>query len=196
MGERRLIRRSEQYLRDSVPVLHARGRKRAGGFTLIELLVTMSVAAMLAAIAIPSFKTMAQGQRRVAEVNELVLALNYARSEAVKQDSTAGVSVTANGSWQGGWSVCCTSSGATVTSVAALDPRTQLTAAVGMATPAAVTFSGNGAQVTAPGTVLFTFCDDRGPSAATAVEVAPQGKIQTGGLPGYRVDQTTGLVCP
>jgi len=59
-----------------------------------------------------------------------------------------------------------------------------------------VTFSGNGAQISAPGTVLFTFCDDRGASAATAVEVNPQGKIQTGGKLGTRVDQTTALVCP
>ena len=47
----------------------------------------------MAAIAIPGFTSMAQGERRVAEVNDLVLALNYARSEAVKQDSTAGVNV-------------------------------------------------------------------------------------------------------
>ena len=192
MGEQRLIRQSERYIRDGVPNLCARHRKCAGGFTLIELLVAMSVAAMLAAIAIPSFKTMAQGQRRVAEVNDLVLALNYARSEAIKQDSTAGVSVTASGSWQGGWSVCCTSTGATVTTVSALDSRTTLTASAGLA----VTFSGNGAQISAPGTVLFTFCDDRGASAATAVEVNPQGKIQTGGKLGTRVDQTTALVCP
>jgi prepilin-type N-terminal cleavage/methylation domain-containing protein len=198
MSGRQLMRRGRQwYFRAGVPAdLRAHSRKRAGGFTLIELLVTMSVAAMLAAIAIPGFTSMAQGERRVAEVNDLVLALNYARSEAVKQDSTAGVNVIANGSWDGGWSVCCTSTGATVTSISTLDSRTQLTASIGGVTPVAVSFSGNGAQLAPLGTVLFTFCDSRGPSAATAVEVSPQGKIQTGALPGFRVDQTTPLVCP
>ena len=198
MSGRQLMRRGMQwYFRAGVPAdLCAHFRKRAGGFTLIELLVTMSVAAMLAAIAIPGFTSMAQGERRVAEVNDLVLALNYARSEAVKQDSTAGVNVIANGSWNGGWSVCCTSTGATVTSISTLDSRTTLTATIGVVTPVAVSFSGNGAQLAPLGTVLFTFCDARGPSAATAVEVSPQGKIQTGALPGFRVDQVTPLVCP
>jgi prepilin-type N-terminal cleavage/methylation domain-containing protein len=184
MSGRQLMRRGRQwYFRAGVPAdLRAHSRKRAGGFTLIELLVTMSVAAMLAAIAIPGFTSMAQGERRVAEVNDLVLALNYARSEAVKQDSTAGVNVIATG--------------ATVTSISTLDSRTQLTASIGGVTPVAVSFSGNGAQLAPLGTVLFTFCDSRGPSAATAVEVSPQGKIQTGALPGFRVDQTTPLVCP
>ena len=92
--------------------------------------------------------------------------------------------------------MCCTSTGATVTSITPLDSRTTLTASIGGVTPVAVTFSGNGVQLAPLGTVLFTFCDSRGPSAATAVEVSPQGKIQTGGLPGFRVDQATPLVCP
>jgi prepilin-type N-terminal cleavage/methylation domain-containing protein len=198
MGGRQLMRRGRQwYFRAGVPAdLRAQARKRAGGFTLIELMVTMSVAALLAAIAIPGFTSMAQGERRVAEVNDLVLALNYARSEAVKQDSTTGVNVIANGTWNGGWSVCCTSTGATVTAISSLDSRTTLTASIGGVSPVAVTFSGNGAQLAPLGAVLFTFCDSRGPSAATAVEVSPQGKIQTAGLPGYRVDQVTPLVCP
>jgi prepilin-type N-terminal cleavage/methylation domain-containing protein len=91
------------------------------GFTVIELAVTMSVAAILVGIAVPGFVSMGQSQRRVAEVSDLVVALNYARSEAVKQNTSTGVSVTANGSWGNGWTVCCTLSGTQVSGYA-IDP--------------------------------------------------------------------------
>ncbi len=90
---------------------------------MIELVVTMSVVGILAAIAVPSFVAIAQGERRLGEVNDLVLALNYARSEAVKQNTSTGVNVIANGGWGGGWSVCCTSPGATIDPLPALDSR-------------------------------------------------------------------------
>jgi prepilin-type N-terminal cleavage/methylation domain-containing protein len=166
------------------------------GFTMIELIVTMSVVAILAAVAVPSFVTIAQGQRRVAEVNDLVLSLNYARSEAVKQDSSTGVTVTANGSWAGGWRVCCTSSGATVDTLPAIDSRSSLTATLAGTAPLAVSFQSNGAQLLSSGTVLFTFCDSRGAASASAVEVNPLGHIQSGSRAGFRVDQNTALVCP
>jgi type IV fimbrial biogenesis protein FimT len=170
--------------------------KRKRGFTMIELIVTMSVASILAAIAIPSFVAISQGERRIAEVNDMVLALNYARSEAVKQNSPTGVSVTANGSWAGGWNVCCTSTGTSVNTLPAIDSRSTLTANLAGAAPVAVTFDSNGAQLPSTGTVLFTFCDSRGAASATAVEVNPRGHIQSGGKAGFRVDQATALACP
>jgi type IV fimbrial biogenesis protein FimT len=170
--------------------------KTKRGFTMIELIVTMSVAAILAAIAVPSFVAISQGERRIAEVNDMVLALNYARSEAVKQNSPTGVSVTANGSWAGGWNVCCTSTGASVNTLPAIDPRSSLTATLAGTTPVTVTFDSSGAQVPSSGTLIFTFCDSRGAASATAVEINPRGHIQSGGKSGFRVDQATALVCP
>ena len=170
--------------------------RKLRGFTMIELIVTVSVAAILAAIAVPSFVAMAQNQRRVAEVMDLVQALNNARSEATKQNSVAGVSVTANGSWGNGYSVCCTSANASVETIAPIDSRSTLTADLAGTAPASVTFASNGAQTQSTGTVVFTFCDRRGSTAATAVEVNPLGHIQTGFKAGFRVDQTTALVCP
>jgi type IV fimbrial biogenesis protein FimT len=166
------------------------------GFTMIELIVTMSVAAILAAIAVPSFVAISQGERRIAEVNDMVLALNYARSESVKQNSPAGVSVFANGTWGGGWNVCCTSTGASVNTLPAIDSRSTLTANLAGTSPVTVTFDSSGALVPSSGTLIFTFCDPRGAASATAVEVNPRGHIQTGGKAGFRVDQTSALVCP
>ena len=171
-------------------------KTKRGGFTMIELIVTMSVASILAAIAIPSFVAISQGERRIAEVNDMVLALNYARSEAVKQNSPTGVSVTANGSWAGGWNVCCSRTGTSVNTLPAIDSRSTLSASLAGTAPVAVTFDSSGAQLPSTGTVLFTFCDSRGAASATAVEVNPRGHIQSGGKAGFRVDQVTALACP
>jgi len=171
-------------------------KTKRGGFTMIELIVTMSVVAILTAIAIPSFVAISQGERRIAEVNDMVLALNYARSEAVKQNSPTGVSVTANGSWAGGWNVCCSSTGTPVNTLPAIDSRSTLSANLARTAPVAVTFDSSGAQLPSTGTVLFTFCDSRGAASATAVEVNPRGHIQSGGKAGFRVDQATALACP
>lgn len=171
-------------------------KTKHGGFTMIELIVTMSVASILAAIAVPSFVAISQGERRIAEVNDMVLALNYARSEAVKQNSPTGVSVTANGSWAGGWNVCCSGTGTSVNTLPAIDSRSTLTANLAGTAPVAVTFDSSGAQVPSSGTLIFTFCDSRGAASATAVEVNPRGHIQSGGKAGFRVDQVTALACP
>jgi prepilin-type N-terminal cleavage/methylation domain-containing protein len=170
--------------------------RRFRGFTIVELVVAMSVAAILVGVAVPAFVSISQNQRRVAEVSDLVVALNYARSEAVKQNTSTGVSVTANGAWNRGWTVCCTLAGAQVSAMPALDSRASLTVALAATTPLSVAFTGSGAQLSPTGTVVFTLCDARGHVAASAVEVSPAGRIQAGAKAGYRVDQVTALTCP
>ncbi len=63
------------------------------GFTLIELLVTMTVAGILACIAVPAFSSFVQNDRDIEQINSLVSSLNYARSEAIKRDSQGGITV-------------------------------------------------------------------------------------------------------
>lgn len=60
---------------------------RSSGFTLIELVVTLTVAAVLAAIAIPSFQNMMLSNRLSTSANAMVNALNLAKSEAVKRNA-------------------------------------------------------------------------------------------------------------
>jgi len=60
-------------------------KKKSAGFTLIELIVTVSVAAILMSIAVPSFKTMIDSNRLSTGTNELVSAFVLARSEALKR---------------------------------------------------------------------------------------------------------------
>jgi len=76
------------------------------GFTLIELMVTMTVMAILLAIAIPSFSRTMSINRLVSQTNELVGGLNLARSEAIHRGQTVSIhskSDTAN--FQTGWEV-------------------------------------------------------------------------------------------
>jgi type IV fimbrial biogenesis protein FimT len=80
------------------------------GFTLIELMVTMAVLAIVIGIAVPSFNNLIQNNRSVALGEELVTALNFARSEAVKRGGRVSLCASADGiacsnNWTDGWMV-------------------------------------------------------------------------------------------
>jgi len=74
------------------------------GFTLIELMVTIAIAAILLSMAIPSFTNAIAGNRLTTAANELVTALNLARSEAVKRGHPVVVRKT-GAQWENGWRV-------------------------------------------------------------------------------------------
>jgi type IV fimbrial biogenesis protein FimT len=83
------------------------------GFTLIELMVTLVVAVILATIAAPSFQNIIRNNRMATEANNLITALNLARSEAVKRGFTislckSSTSTSCGGTgvdWEDGWIV-------------------------------------------------------------------------------------------
>lgn len=87
-----------------------RSVKPQSGFTLVELMVTLSVLAILAAVALPSFQDTIRLNRVSTESNELIAALNLARAEAIKTRSLAELCASANGTacgadWSQGWMV-------------------------------------------------------------------------------------------
>lgn len=83
------------------------------GFTLIEALIVMTIAAILLAIGVPSFRYVTTANRMSSDINGLLGDLQFARAEAIKQGQTVTVcSTTAGGNtcanvatWQGGWLV-------------------------------------------------------------------------------------------
>jgi len=63
------------------------GCQRVSGFTLIELMITITVAAILLGIAIPSFNYLTVSSKLTTTANDLVTAIGVARSEAIKRNA-------------------------------------------------------------------------------------------------------------
>jgi type IV fimbrial biogenesis protein FimT len=71
------------------------------GLTLLELLIAIAVLAILFTVGIPAIQDLVQNNRLRTQTNALVNALEFARSEAVKQRRNVELVVTAADS---GWS--------------------------------------------------------------------------------------------
>ena len=78
--------------------------RRASGFTVVELVIAVAIVALLAALALPSFREVGVRMAVTDNTNDLVGALNVARSEAVKRGRAAAV-IANGGDWNNGWQV-------------------------------------------------------------------------------------------
>lgn len=186
---------------------------RAGerGFTLFELMIVCSIAAVLAALAVPAMHSFLQNQQQSSAVTNLMTTLQYARSEAIKEDvpvaganctgtgvcvcpSANGTSCDPAGNWNNGWIVysSAVNGGSALEAVGALQSGLTLSTNPGTV---AVTYQPNG--TTDLNTLVeFTLCDSRGATYARELEVGISGSIQASSTPGYDVTGTTALVCP
>ena len=75
------------------------------GFTLIEMMITITVAVILMAVAVPSFRQLIADQRIKTASFDLFSALSYARNEAVKRNApvTLKAGAVSDGAWTTGW---------------------------------------------------------------------------------------------
>lgn len=161
--------------------------KKSSGFTLLELMVVVAIGAILLAIGVPSLKPFVQGSRMTSITNELVAALNVARSEAIRRGSTGCVCASstastaapacdAGGNWESGWISFLDVAGDCVYADGA-DDLLKVWDGTAVASPLAI--RNNNALITAPGFVrfnsrgmpnaggglqmgTFSICDDRG----------------------------------
>jgi type IV fimbrial biogenesis protein FimT len=80
---------------------------------MIEMVMVMTIAAILLAISIPSYRYVTNANRIAAEINGLLGDMQYARAEAIKEGQTVTVCVSTDGAtcsagnvnWQNGWIV-------------------------------------------------------------------------------------------
>jgi len=89
--------------------------KRNHGFTLIELMITLMVMGVVIFIAVPNFADLIRNNRITTSSNELVIAMQIARSEAVKRSDEVTVCARASDgsqscsgdadTWAQGWLV-------------------------------------------------------------------------------------------
>lgn len=140
-----------------------RPMRKLTGFTLTELLITVTIAAILAAVAAPSFARFIRDTRLATSANSIVSILNLGRSEAAKRGTNVRIqSNSGTTAWEGGWTVYVDTNGnatpdaGEITRIAdALDGTLTLTGSV-----AVVQFRPMGTTTLAPTPVTFDLCNN------------------------------------
>lgn len=166
--------------------------QKTAGFTLIELIITLAVAAILLAIAAPSFTDLIKDNRQIAQINSLSASLNLAKSEAIKRSITVTVcssndQSSCSGNWENGWiifededdshTVSTKTNGDTEAIVRVQQALSNgNTLRYNRAPGTFISYSSDGFASAFQGT--FTLCDDRGPSNARGLVISPSGRVR------------------
>src|SRR5688572_29174195 len=82
------------------------------GFTLMELMFAIAILAILLGLGVPGFRQIIENNRLITQNNEVVTALNLARSEALRLAGDVTMCASADGEscseetdWSSGWIV-------------------------------------------------------------------------------------------
>jgi type IV fimbrial biogenesis protein FimT len=158
---------------------------RHRGYTLPELVFTMAIAVGLLGWGVPTFRDVQRNAARTREVNQFIQAVYLARSEAIKRNGVVSLCPSldaercapAGTAWQTGWIVFVNTDR---DSPAVRDDDEELlrvyapwAAGVVNANRATLSFRPFGQMGV---TATFTFCDDRGATAARAVIISQTGR--------------------
>jgi type IV fimbrial biogenesis protein FimT len=152
------------------------------GFTLIELLTVVAIASILAAIALPNMSEFVKNNARTTRINDVVTAINYARSNAITQRVDTKVCASVDGLTCSGVQFKLAT---LVMSWDATNTEWDLIRLFTGDASANYTLTGDQAEVTFKSTgmssvpvanVKFMHCDDRGDGSARAVVLSASGQ--------------------
>jgi type IV fimbrial biogenesis protein FimT len=155
------------------------------GFTIIELLIVIAILSILLTLGVPSFRDFMLNSRMTSQANDFVLALAYAKSEAVKRNLPVTVCSRAtddtcagNTTWDTGWLVFLdTDSDGDVDGEAVLQVRAPLEGnnTLRAGNRPRVTFRNTGFS---PGfNDTFNLCDFRGVAEGRTIVVSNLGRV-------------------
>lgn len=157
------------------------------GFTLIELIVTVAIAAVMLGYGLPAFNGFLVQQRMDSQIENMVIALAYARSEAMNRrvnvsvvsvDSAAGAD-----EWGPGW---CVTTGAdcvgddVIRQFSALDGQATLDGLSDLDAVGAIAFDARGVLVNAGATFTLRLCStDANQTMGRAIDISLVGRTST-----------------
>jgi type IV fimbrial biogenesis protein FimT len=157
------------------------------GFTMIELMIVVAIVILVLTIGVPNLRDIILNNRQVAAVNELVTAMQMARSEAITRNAArpAAVSICpstngfgCSGTWDDGWIVFTDSNGDGAFNSGAGD---QILRA--FESPAGMDISGAAVSYRRDGRVVaavdFQVCDSRGAARARVIQLGLSGRPST-----------------
>jgi type IV fimbrial biogenesis protein FimT len=188
----------------------------SAGFSLVELLTVVTIAAILAAVALPNMQEFVKNNARSARLNDLTAAINYARGQAItnpQRRSTAFCAstngTTCAGTDFGGFVLVLQANAATPASpVTTPADWTRLRTFSGTASTTVaftgstthIIFAPTGMMSGAAANPQFVHCDDRGATSARAISLSVTGhpavSTDTDGDGTHNGNDGNELTCP